>query len=105
MERGGGGALKSKAEHTSHYEPGLAVKGNGITLGVLREGARGVGMLCMGTGRNLGGCVCEHVFGVRCCLQIQRSVSQCKRGITTSPVTLAILTIQTARIAPLNVRI
>lgn len=49
------GALKSKAENTSRYEhdplPGLAVKGTGITLGVLKEGAGGVGMLWMGTGR------------------------------------------------------
>lgn len=54
--KGGGwwGALKSKAEHTSNYEPGLAVKGNGITLGVLREGDCRVGMLWKGTGRTWG---------------------------------------------------
>lgn len=69
---------KSKAGNTSHYKhnslPGLAASVTGITLGELRDGLRFVGSSEWGQeelGLGVEGRVHEHVFGERCCLQIQ----------------------------------
>lgn len=77
METGAGGVvvcmcvcvkrgLHWKPENPSNYEcyplPGLAVKGAGITIGVLRKGAGEVGALSMRTGSIGLGCTCTNVW-------------------------------------------